>query len=204
MVFNLPNSLTALRIVLAPLFFMLFISADPVMKQISLLVYMVAALTDWYDGEIARSSGTVSNFGKFLDPLADKILTAFALVGLTVINVVPLWMVIVIIARDVVVTSLRVYAESRQFHVKTTRLAQWKTFVQMAVLYYLLVLTIAAVTPWLPAGLTPVIQTLLDPTAVYSLMTIVTAITVYTGVQYIWDCRHMFGDISKLQRRATG
>ena len=78
---TLPNQLTILRILLTPLFILLFISDRIFLKELSVFVFIIAALTDWYDGWIARKLGTVSRWGVFLDPLADKILTSAAFVA---------------------------------------------------------------------------------------------------------------------------
>jgi len=76
----LPNQLTTLRIILTPIFFFLFISDNPLLKQIALIIYFIAAITDWYDGWLARKFNYITNWGKFMDPLADKFLTSAAFV----------------------------------------------------------------------------------------------------------------------------
>src|SRR6266850_7243151 len=103
---SIPNSLTVLRILLTPLFLILLFSESSFLKQLALLVYIVAALTDWYDGWVARRYGYVTRWGKFLDPLADKILAAAALFAFVCLKLVDAWMVWVIIARDLIITSL--------------------------------------------------------------------------------------------------
>lgn len=103
----LPNQLTVLRIILTPVFVYLFLMDDPVLKQISLGVFILAAITDWYDGWLARKFNYITAWGKFLDPLADKILTSSAFFAFVFLGVLPLWMVIVIAARDFFVTFLR-------------------------------------------------------------------------------------------------
>ncbi|MBI4535095.1 MAG: CDP-alcohol phosphatidyltransferase family protein, partial [Ignavibacteriae bacterium] len=78
---NLPNQLTLLRVVLTPVFVVMLLSTSSLQKQISLVVFIIAALTDWYDGWVARKLGYISRWGKFLDPLADKILSSSALLA---------------------------------------------------------------------------------------------------------------------------
>ena len=101
----LPNQLTTLRIILTPVFLFLFISGDPVLIQISLVVYIVAAITDWYDGWLARKFNYITSWGKFMDPLADKILTSTAFFAFVEIGILELWMVILVVFRDLLVTN---------------------------------------------------------------------------------------------------
>ena len=109
--FSPPNQLTLLRIVLTPLFLAFLFSADPILRQLSLLVFFVALMTDWYDGWVARKWGYISKWGRFLDPLADKVVTSASLVGFIYLNLIPAWTVWVIIVRDVIITFLRSYSE---------------------------------------------------------------------------------------------
>src|ERR1041385_3561530 len=90
---SLPNSLTLLRIILTPLFLALFLSDSSFSKQLSLVVFIVAALTDWYDGWVARKYGYITRWGKFLDPLADKILSSATLFSFVFLGLVDAWMV---------------------------------------------------------------------------------------------------------------
>src|SRR5512140_1603472 len=90
---NLPNQLTLLRIVLTPVFVMFLLSDSSLYLQLSLIVFVIAALTDWYDGWIARKMGYVSRWGKFLDPLADKVLSSAALLAFVALGLVSAWMV---------------------------------------------------------------------------------------------------------------
>ena len=134
----LPNQLTVLRIILTPVFFFLFLVDDGVLRQISLVIFIIAAITDWYDGWLARKFNYITNWGKFLDPLADKILTSAAFLAFVLLHVLDLWMVLVIIIRDFLITLLRVYADYKKESFSTSRSAKWKTFIQMIYIYYLL------------------------------------------------------------------
>ena len=190
-------------IALSPVFLLLFVSEEPLLRQLSLAVFVIAALTDWYDGVIARRSGTVTNIGKFLDPLADKFLTSAAFLAFALLGVVPWWMVIVVIVRDLFVTLLRSLAEYRGAHIVTSKSAQWKTFIQMTVLYYLLLLTIGRDVGWVYGLLGGAIELLLDPVAVELLMLAVTLLTVYTGVQYLVENRSFISTIFVRQKQVT-
>ncbi len=200
---TLPNALTASRIVLAPIFFFLYISGDAAFQQLSLGVFFLAALTDWYDGVIARNSGLVTNFGKFLDPLADKVLTSLAFTAFAITGYIPWWTVVVIVTRDLVITVLRSIAESRNSPIVTSKFAQWKTFIQMLVLYYLLLFTVARSVPWLAADFSAEIGAALTPVAVYWLIVAVAALTVITGIQYFYDNRSFIASLFRTPQRAA-
>ncbi len=187
--FSLPNKLTFLRILLSPVFFVLFIIDSPTTRLISLAVFLVAAITDWYDGLIARKRGIITELGKFLDPLADKVLTSAAFIAFAMCSLVPWWMVIIIVFRDLFVTALRSVAELHGWQFITTKFAQTKTFIQMAALYYLLVITVLRDSiPWNHTW-SDMLATAVDPTMMYVIMFAVTVLTVVTGVQYVYECR---------------
>jgi CDP-diacylglycerol--glycerol-3-phosphate 3-phosphatidyltransferase len=181
----LPNQLTILRIVLTPIFLYLFISDDLLMKQISLAVYIVAALSDWYDGWLARKFNYITEWGKFMDPLADKILTSAAFIGFVLVGLLEWWMVAVILIRDFIITFLRIYADRKGLVFTTSYYAQWKTLSQMVFLYYLLILYIGSITPELSAMFNEEFQTLLNPDLLYFIMLLITIITVHSGIYYI-------------------
>jgi CDP-diacylglycerol--glycerol-3-phosphate 3-phosphatidyltransferase len=181
----LPNQLTILRIVLSPIFLLLFISADLLMKQISLAVFIVAALSDWYDGWLARKFNYITEWGKFMDPLADKILTSAAFIGFVIVGLLEWWMVTVILIRDFIITFLRIYADRKGLVFTTSYYAQWKTFLQMVFLYYLLIVYIGSITPDLNTKFNEVFQALLDPDLLYYIFLFITIITVHSGLFYI-------------------
>lgn len=109
---NLPNKLTILRIVMIPFFvlFMLFPVTGPSDKWIALALFIAASLTDLLDGHIARKYNLITNFGKFMDPLADKLLVCSALICLVELGRIPSWIVIVIIAREFIISGFRLIA----------------------------------------------------------------------------------------------
>ena len=181
----LPNQLTILRIVLTPVFLYLFISPDLLLKQISLGVFIVAALSDWYDGWLARKFKYVTEWGKFMDPLADKILTSTAFVGFALVGLLEWWMVAVILIRDFIITFLRIYADRKGSVFTTSYYAQWKTFLQMVFLYYLLILYVGSVTPELSTIFNEEFQALLNPDLLYFIFLFITIITVHSGLFYI-------------------
>lgn len=198
----LPNQLTVLRIILTPVFLYFFLSENPLFIQISLAIYFVAALTDWYDGWLARKFNYITEWGKFWDPLADKILTSAVFIGFVIVKLLPLWMVILIIFRDLSVTLLRVYADSRGYSFRTTYYAKWKTMLQMIFLYYLLILYVAKNTVELYSNYQSIIELLLNKDIVYFVMLVITVITVHSGVTYLLLnkslIKEMFNETDKL------
>lgn len=181
----LPNQLTVLRIILTPIFLYFFLSEDPLFIQISLGIYIIAALTDWYDGWLARKFNYITEWGKFWDPLADKILTSVVFLGFVIVNLLPLWMVILIIFRDLSVTLLRVYADSRGYSFRTTYYAKWKTMLQMIFLYYLLILYVAKNSSEVYSRYQNIIDILLNNDLIYFTMLLITIITVHSGISYL-------------------
>ena len=182
----LPNQLTVLRIILTPVFVFLFLSGDPLLIQISLAVYLIAAITDWYDGWLARKFNYITDWGKFLDPLADKILTSAAFFAFVYLDVLALWMVLVIVIRDFLITGIRGFADYQKVSFITSKTAKWKTFVQMVFIYYLIVIFTLLNTPYFYDGNTDLFNELFDPGLIYYSMLFVTLITFYTGVEYIY------------------
>jgi CDP-diacylglycerol--glycerol-3-phosphate 3-phosphatidyltransferase len=181
----LPNQLTILRIILTPIFFYLFLSSNPLLIQISLVIFLIAALTDWYDGWLARKFNYITTWGKFWDPLADKILTSTAFLGFVFVGLLPLWMVLLIIIRDLLVTLLRAFAESRGYDFITSYYAKWKTLFQMVFLYYLLIVYVGVNTKEIYVGNENVFEYLLNKDLVYFIMLAITIITVHSGITYL-------------------
>ncbi len=192
---SIPNSLTIIRIALTPLFVFLLFSDSPQLKQAALLVYVIAALTDWYDGWIARKYGYISRWGKFLDPLADKILSAAALFSFVALRLVDAWMVWIIVIRDVIITGLRSYAEFADRPVVTSRTAQAKTFGEFVVIYYILILYVAQYNPAAAARFGSLMESLMEPQVLFGMMLLVTLSTVGTGIVYLFDNRKLLRDL---------
>lgn len=201
--FTLPNQLTFLRILLTPVFVVLFLSSDPGWLQWSLVVFVLAAITDWYDGWLARRWGYVTRWGVFFDPLADKVVTSGALIACLYVGLVPGWTVWVNIIRDVFITLLRSYAEYKGKPVDTSKLAKTKTFAQFVVICYLFVLYVARNTPSLRDTFGNAIPVLLNYSLVYSMMVIITAISLWTGIVYIIDNRKIIHELFDSSSRVT-
>ena len=142
---NLPNKHTIFRVILIT-FFVLFIFVDitTVDKWIALAIFIVASLTDLLDGKIARKYNLVTNFGKFMDPLADKLLVCSALICLVELAKLPAWMVIVIIAREFIISGFRLIASDNGVVIAASYWGKFKTTFQM-VMICLLIADIAAI-----------------------------------------------------------
>ncbi|MEW6653487.1 MAG: CDP-diacylglycerol--glycerol-3-phosphate 3-phosphatidyltransferase [Bacteroidota bacterium] len=181
----LPNQLTVLRIILTPIFIFLFLSGDPLMIQISLVVFLIAALTDWYDGWLARKFNYITEWGKFMDPLADKFLTSTAFFGFVFVGMLNFWMVLAIVFRDFLITLLRAYADYRKVSFTTSNLAKWKTFSQMFFLYYLLIIYTLKTFPCLYESYFWLFHWLLDKQLIFWTMLAVSSFTVVTGITYL-------------------
>lgn len=188
MKFTLANIVTISRLFLAPVFLVCILIDSPTAVTWSVIIYLVAALTDWLDGYLARKFGEVTSHGVFLDPLADKVLTTSAFVALVVHDIVPLWMVVVIIIRDFGVTAMRSIADDRGMSMQTSYVAKVKTFAQMMVIAWALVLF------WLhkqTPGATEYVY-LLSSDVTGVAMFVVTLLTIYTAVHYLIVNRRIF------------
>ena len=137
---NLPNKLTILRVILIPFFvvFMLFDSTGAADKWIALVIFCVASLTDMLDGKIARKYNLVTNFGKFMDPLADKLLVCTALICLTSMNRLNVIVVLVIIAREFIISGFRLVASDNGIVIAASYWGKFKTVSQMALIIVLI------------------------------------------------------------------
>ena len=131
---NLPNKLTLLRVILIPVFviFMLAGFAGSAGKYIALVIYIVACITDLLDGMIARKYNRVTTFGKFMDPLADKLLVCAALVCLVALQRIPAAVVIIIISREFIISGFRLIAADRGIVIAASYIGKFKTVFQMA------------------------------------------------------------------------
>ena len=129
---NLPNKLTIFRVILNPFFIVfLLVPITPVDKWIALAIFIIASLTDLLDGKIARKYNLVTNFGKFMDPLADKLLVCSALICLIELERITSWMVIVIIAREFIISGFRLVASDNGVVIAASYWGKFKTTFQM-------------------------------------------------------------------------
>ncbi len=129
---NLPNKITVFRVVMIP-FFLVFMLAGgiPYGKYIAAAIFIVAALSDLLDGYLARKNNLVTNFGKFMDPIADKLLVSSALICFVELKLLPAWIVIIIIAREFIISAFRLIASDNGVVIAASWWAKVKTTVQM-------------------------------------------------------------------------
>ena len=133
-----PNTLTLFRIVAVPLIIALMCVPNRLTCLLASLIFSAAAITDYFDGHLARQKGMVTNFGKVMDPLADKLLVSSALIMLCALNCVPAWAVCVIIGREMAVTGLRSIIAQHELDLSSSWLGKYKTGFQIAAIIPLL------------------------------------------------------------------
>ncbi len=136
---NLANKLTVFRMILVP-FFVVFILTDftPYNELVALIIFVVATITDKLDGTIAKRQGTVTNFGKFMDPMADKLLVCSALVCLSSMGDIPAWVVLIIIAREFSISGIRQIAADNGVAIAASKWGKAKTVAQMVMIIVML------------------------------------------------------------------
>ena len=185
---NLPNRLTVSRMVLTLLFLVAIFSRWPFSETVALFIFGAASLTDYYDGKIARRDKTITDFGILMDPLADKILICSAFIAFVGRGVMPAWMVVVIVARELAITGLRLLAASKHLVLAAENYGKHKTISQIvAILAILLALSYPQwgqwakilFDPWLP-----LVEWLSKGVAV--------SLTFISGLLYLWRNRHLY------------
>ena len=137
---NTPNKLTIARMILVP-FFVLFIltgCGGDANRYICLAIFVVASITDWFDGHLARKNNLVTNFGKFMDPLADKLLVCSALICMIELDRLPAWFVIIIIAREFIISGFRLIAAENGVVIAANYWGKFKTVSQMVMIILLI------------------------------------------------------------------
>ena len=132
---NLPNKLTIFRVILIPFFVVLLLfDLTAYDKWIALAIFIVASLTDFLDGHIARKYNLVTNFGKFMDPLADKLLVCSAMICLVELSRIPAWVVIIIIAREFIISGFRLVASDNGVVIAASYWGKFKTVFQIVMI----------------------------------------------------------------------
>lgn len=174
---NLANKLTLLRVALIPFFLVaLYMLDTPTNLYVGVLIFLVASLTDFVDGYIARSRNLVTDFGKFMDPLADKLLVAAALVYMTEVGLIPGWVTVIILSREFVVSGIRLVAATNGLVLAASIWGKIKTFITMVM--------IMVVMLELPMPFYGVLEQVLIGAATF--------FTVLSGYDYVYKNRKMF------------
>ena len=184
---NLPNILTIGRILITPLFIILLFYDHPYAKSWALFIFVTAMLTDIFDGYYARKYNLVTDYGRFLDPLADKVMVLSALISFAVMDVIPFWMVSLIIFRDVFVSSLRMAMSSKNKTMVTSKIAKRKTLSQVLIIIFILFnigLSSLSIS-WIGE----IILFSKQYDLIYYFTFLVTVFTVFTGFTYLYSNR---------------
>ena len=180
--------LTVFRILLTPIFIISLFSEYQFAHPIALAIFLIACITDTYDGYYARKYNQVTPEGKFLDPLADKILVSSAFISFAFIGIIEFWMVGLILFRDLFVTGLRMAVEHKGLSMVTSMIAKAKTTIQYIIIMF--ILTVMGLKGfsfgWIPAMIEVVDQFSL----IYYFTFFISLFTVLTGLTYLYDNRN--------------
>lgn len=184
---NIPNVLTIFRILLTPLFIICLFSNYPYARLWALIIFIVASVTDAFDGYYARKYNQVTRHGQFLDPLADKILVSSAFISFALMELVPFWMVALIVFRDLFVTGLRWAMESKGLTMITSKIAKAKTTTQISVIIFILLFLGVQIFSY--SWLKETINFIIENRIIYYFTLIATIFTVWTGISYLYKNR---------------
>ncbi len=185
---NIANRITMLRIFLTFIFMFFLFGRGLTAKVISLVIFISAALSDYLDGFIAQKKNIVTDFGRLMDPIADKILVLAAFAAFVQMQLIEAWMLVIIVLREILITSLRLFALNKGKVLSATRAGKHKTASQMLVIFSILgfvVLKEAMLTysTWNPAWERFFRQ------GIYILMLLTVGLTLYSGLSYLWENR---------------
>lgn len=186
---NVPNVLTIFRILLTPLFIICLFSNYPYARLWALIIFIVASVTDAFDGYYARKYNQVTRHGQFLDPLADKILVSSAFISFALMELVPFWMVALIVFRDLFVTGLRWAMESKGLTMITSKIAKAKTTLQIFVIIFILLFLGVQIFSF--SWLKEAINFIIENRIIYYFTFIATILTLWTGISYLYKNRLM-------------
>lgn len=178
---NLPNKLTLLRVFLIPVFLVLVYLDFPFHMYIALGVFILASVTDFIDGYLARSRNLVTDFGKFMDPLADKLLVLSAMLWFVEVGKMPAWCLLIVVAREFAVTALRLIAVDNGRVIAAAWSGKVKTFSTMIGICIILLLSEQS---WLAANTARSIEILC--------VTVIVLTTLYSGVEYFLKNKDVF------------
>ena len=188
---NLANRLTMSRILLT--FVFMFFLLCPILqglwpKVVSLIVFILAALSDLFDGMIAKRRNMITDFGRLMDPIADKILVLAAFAAFVQLQLIDAWMFVIIVSREILITSLRLFALNKAKVLSAARAGKHKTVMQMAVILIILGFIVTKEVlikyyTWNPDWEKFFRQ------GIFGLMLITVALTLYSGLSYLWENR---------------
>lgn len=163
---NLPNKLSIARVICIPAIVVLLYLQDPACRIAAGILFIIACLTDFLDGRIARKHNLVTDFGKFIDPVADKLLVLTTLIMLIHREMMPAWVVIIVLCRELSVDGLRMVAVTQGKIIAAGPLGKWKTTCQMVLISLMLILDLSFQTSWPIMALTGIMVLLTVGSAV--------------------------------------
>jgi CDP-diacylglycerol---glycerol-3-phosphate 3-phosphatidyltransferase len=184
---NWANRLTLSRLVLTILFVVALSSPWPYAHTIALATFLIAGITDLFDGEIARRYQVVTNFGRLMDPLVDKIMIAAAFISLVPLRAIPAWAATVVVGRDFLITGLRLMASAKGQVLSAERLGKHKTSWQIITVIFFL--TLLAISEWNRASAANVWWQRAWNEAGAALVWLTVLLTLYSGLGYAWRHR---------------
>lgn len=185
---NIANKLTVLRIFLTFIFMFFLFCHGIWAKVFSLAIFLAAALSDYFDGRLAHKRNMVTDFGRLMDPIADKILVIAAFAAFVQMQLIEAWMFVLIISREIIITSLRLFALNKGKVLSASKAGKHKTVSQMAVIFLILGFIVLkearlAFYTWDPAW------EAFFRKGIYFLMLLTVGFTLYSGLSYLWDNR---------------
>jgi len=182
---TLPNILTFFRILITPVFIVCLFEDFPGAHIWALFLFVIASITDAYDGYYARKNDMVTDTGRFLDPLADKILVSSAFISFAIMGLIDFWMVGLILFRDLFVTGLRIIMTRNGFTMITSQIAKSKTGVQLGIIIFTLIFLSLKGLGWVMSN--EIHLFILEYELVYYLTAVAVFFTLYTGISYVQD-----------------
>lgn len=189
---NLPNKLTVSRILLTFVFMLFLFSKGIIMKLFAIIIFLLATATDYYDGKIARERNEITDFGKFMDPIADKFLTIAAFLAFVEMGLIPAWMVVLIISRELIITGIRLFATTKGKVLQAERAGKHKTVSQFTAILVILIFIF-----FRDAGM-KIFKIWSYPfeywfrQIIFIFMIITVTLTLISGLSYLWRNKGLF------------
>lgn len=185
---NLPNKLTISRIFLAFAFIVFLFAHGFIFKVLAFVTFIIASLTDLLDGYLAKSRGEVTDFGRLMDPIADKVLVLAAFISFVEIGIIPAWMVVIIIFREALITGLRLFALSRGKVIPADGAGKHKTAWQVGSILLILIFLMMKETGS---------DTRIFQDVIFAVMCVTVALTLASGVSYLVKNRGVYTNEKK-------
>ncbi|MBM3243746.1 MAG: CDP-diacylglycerol--glycerol-3-phosphate 3-phosphatidyltransferase [Candidatus Omnitrophica bacterium] len=191
---NLANRLTMLRVLLTFVFMIVFSRHGLLPKISALVIFTLAALSDLFDGMIAKKNNMVTDFGRLMDPIADKILVLAAFAAFLEMQLIEAWMFVIIVSREILITSLRLFALNKGKILSAVRAGKHKTFSQMAVIFYILGFIVVKESVKAYSIWNPVWEDFFRK-SINILMLLTVGLTLYSGISYLWENRKVIAKL---------